>query len=169
MDYKYIEQLLERYWAAETSLEEEQILRAFFRQKDLPEALARYKDLFAYEQEQGAEELNEDFDRKVLSQIEKPAVVVRARRISFLHSMRPLLQAAACVAVVVLVGIGAQHSFSRSEGQAWDYNSASYQDTYSNEQQAYHVLESGLEMFQNTAAADTLKSGKKHDKEKNEE
>ena len=34
MDYKYIEQLLERYFAAETSLEEEHILRAFFSQKE---------------------------------------------------------------------------------------------------------------------------------------
>ena len=36
MDYKYIEQLLERYWQCETSLEEEQILQAFFRQEDIP-------------------------------------------------------------------------------------------------------------------------------------
>ena len=39
MDYKYIEQLLERYWAAETSLEEEDILRAFFSQKEIPAEL----------------------------------------------------------------------------------------------------------------------------------
>ena len=32
MDYKYIEQLMERYWNAETSLEEESILRSFFSQ-----------------------------------------------------------------------------------------------------------------------------------------
>ena len=36
MDYKYIEQLLERYWKCETSLEEEQILRTFFRQEEIP-------------------------------------------------------------------------------------------------------------------------------------
>ena len=30
MDYKYITQLLERYWEGTTSLEEEQILKAFF-------------------------------------------------------------------------------------------------------------------------------------------
>ena len=29
MDYKYINQLLERYWNCETSLEEEGILRAY--------------------------------------------------------------------------------------------------------------------------------------------
>ncbi|MBQ4446467.1 MAG: pyruvate ferredoxin oxidoreductase, partial [Prevotella sp.] len=32
MDYKYIEQLLERYWQGMTTLEEERILRAFFSQ-----------------------------------------------------------------------------------------------------------------------------------------
>ena len=36
MDYKYIEQLLENYWNCETSTEEEQILRSFFSQKDVP-------------------------------------------------------------------------------------------------------------------------------------
>ena len=36
MDYKYIEQLLERYFNAETSLEEESILRTFFSQTDVP-------------------------------------------------------------------------------------------------------------------------------------
>ena len=50
MDYKYIEQLLEKYWNCETSVEEEQILRSFFRQKELPEHLLRYKSLFAYQE-----------------------------------------------------------------------------------------------------------------------
>lgn len=50
MDYKYIEQLLERYWNCETSLEEEQILRSFFRQKEVPAHLLRYKQLFAYQE-----------------------------------------------------------------------------------------------------------------------
>jgi len=36
MDYKYITQLLERYWNCTTSLEEEQILKAFFSQDDIP-------------------------------------------------------------------------------------------------------------------------------------
>ena len=49
MDYKYIEQLLERYWAAETSLEEEDILRAFFSQKEIPAELEQYRTLFVYE------------------------------------------------------------------------------------------------------------------------
>ena len=46
MDCKYIEQLLERYWRCETSLEEEAQLRAFFTKEEIPEHLLRYKDLF---------------------------------------------------------------------------------------------------------------------------
>ena len=48
MDSKYIEQLLERYWQCETSLEEEAELRAFFSGSDVPKHLLRYKDLFVY-------------------------------------------------------------------------------------------------------------------------
>ena len=43
MDYKYITQLLERYWNCTTSLEEEQILKAFFSQDDIPAELLKYK------------------------------------------------------------------------------------------------------------------------------
>ena len=45
MDYKYIKQLLERYWNCETSLEEEDILRTFFSQEDIPSELESYKAL----------------------------------------------------------------------------------------------------------------------------
>ena len=60
MDYKYIEQLLERYWQCETTPEEENVLRAFFAQPDVPANLARYKALFVYEQQQAADGLGEE-------------------------------------------------------------------------------------------------------------
>ena len=37
MDYVYIEQLIDRYFEAATTLEEERILRAFFSQRDGPQ------------------------------------------------------------------------------------------------------------------------------------
>ena len=36
MDYKDIEQLLERYWQCETSVEEEATLRDFFAKEEVP-------------------------------------------------------------------------------------------------------------------------------------
>ena len=73
-DFKYIEQLLERYWQCETSLEEEAQLRTFFTEEDVPEHLSRYKDLFVYQQLQQEEHLGADFDARVLAEIEAPVV-----------------------------------------------------------------------------------------------
>jgi hypothetical protein len=74
MDYKYIEQLLERYWNCETSVEEEQILRIFFQQKELPAHLRRYRSLFTYQEEAAGMKLGDDFDKRVLAEIERPEV-----------------------------------------------------------------------------------------------
>ena len=44
MDFdKHIEDLLQRYWLGETSLEEEAQLRAFFADGEVPERLRRRK------------------------------------------------------------------------------------------------------------------------------
>ncbi|MBO4660966.1 MAG: pyruvate ferredoxin oxidoreductase [Prevotella sp.] len=109
MDYKYIEQLLERYWACETTLEEEEILRAFFCQTEVPAHLQRYRSLFVYEhEEKRMEVLGEDFDQKILSMVdEKPA----ARTISLQQRLRPLFRAAAVVAIILTLGNAMQVTF----------------------------------------------------------
>ena len=109
MDFKYIEQLLERYWQCETSLEEEAQLRTFFTEEDVPEHLSRYKDLFVYQQLQQEEHLGADFDARVLAEIEAP--VVKARRMTLTARFMPLFKAAAAVAVVLSLGNVMQHSF----------------------------------------------------------
>ena len=78
MDFKYIEQLLERYWQCDTSLEEEAQLRAFFSRSDVPAHLLRYKDLFVYQQLQQEAGLDEDFDARVLAEVEPPVVKPKA-------------------------------------------------------------------------------------------
>ena len=68
MDYKYITQLLERYWQAETTVEEENILRAFFSQTSIPEELEQYRCLFLYEATQSkTDTLGSDFDSRMLA------------------------------------------------------------------------------------------------------
>ena len=95
MDYKYISQLLERYWRCETSLEEEDILRAFFSQADIPADLKRYQSLFAYQREEPkVDVLGDDFDKKILAMTEEPKVV-KARIVSMPRRLRPLFKAAA--------------------------------------------------------------------------
>lgn len=109
MDSKYIELLLERYWQCETSLEEEACLRAFFNGNDVPEHLLRYKDLFVYQQLLQEVHLGEDFDVRVLAEVEAP--VVKAKRMTLAIRLMPLFKAAAVVAVVLSLGNVMQHSF----------------------------------------------------------
>ncbi len=111
MDYKYIEQLLERYWQCETTLEEERILKAFFSQKDVPAGLIQYQSLFAYEQSLVEEEkLGEDFDRKILAEIGEP-MPVKARTLTLRQRLMPLFRAAAIVAIILTLGNALQVPF----------------------------------------------------------
>lgn len=122
MDYKYIEQLLDKYFEAQTSLGEEQILRAFFAQEDVPTHLLPYREFFVYQSfGKNAEALGEDFDQKILGIIgegktEEPHHVV-ARKVSLNKRLRPLYKAAACVAIVLSIGQAAQMPYYKSEAE----------------------------------------------------
>lgn len=142
MDYKYIDQLLERYWQCETSLEEEQILRTFFRQKDVPVHLLQYQNLFAYQQVQQQIKLGEDFDARMLAKVERP--VVKARRLTPKSRLIPLFKAAATVAIILTLGTIAQRSFHQENNL--DYNYETYKDTYDDPQVAYEQITSALMM-----------------------
>lgn len=103
MNYQYIEQLLESYFACQTTLQEEQILRSFFMQDEsrIPEHLAPYADLFKAMLTE--ERLGDDFDERLLALIDEPKHV-KARTIKMSDRMRPLFKAAAMVAVVLALG-----------------------------------------------------------------
>ena len=98
MDYKYIEQLLESYWACTATEQEERILRTFFQQDQLPPHLHRYRSLFAAEEQMASTRLSDDFERRLLAQIGSEATPCRARRISLSHRLRPFFHAAGMLA-----------------------------------------------------------------------
>lgn len=125
MDYKYINQLLDRYWRCETSLEEEDILRAFFSQDNIPDSLKRYKPLFAYEAEEPKEDvLGDEFDQKLLSKLQEEQPV-KARVIPMTQRLKPLLKAAAVVAILLTLGNAIQVPFAQH-----DSNPISHYDGY---------------------------------------
>ena len=118
MDYKYINQLLDRYWKGETSLEEEEILRAFFSQDELPAKLKPYQALFSYEMGEAKQEaLGDDFDQKMMAMIEdeytkKPN---KAKVISLTKRLKPLFKAAAVVAIILTLGNAVQVPFQSND------------------------------------------------------
>ena len=118
MDYKYIEQLLERYWQGETTLQEEAILRAFFTQDTIPANLMKYKVLFNCGLQE--ETLDDDFDARILNSIgeEEP----KAKIVTLASRLKPLFKAAAIVAILLTLGNAAQ--------APWNYGWDNPQDEY---------------------------------------
>lgn len=119
MDYRYIEQLLERYWEGETTLQEEAILQAFFSQEDVPASLMKYKSLFDCGLQE--ETLSDDFDARILSSIgqeEEP----KAKIVTLASRLKPLFKAAAIVAILLTIGNAAQ--------APWNYGWDNPQDEY---------------------------------------
>lgn len=117
MDYKYIEQLLERYWECQTTLEEEAILRSFFRQEDVPASLLPYRQFFNEQDEMAEEHLGKDFADKMLRLVgeETPVHVCKARRLTFMRRLRPFYRAAGLIAILLTIGNAAHQSFSEDE------------------------------------------------------
>lgn len=115
MDYKYIEQLVERYFDAETSLEEEQILRSFFSQEDIPAEMQQWAPLFAYKDENM---LGDDFEARILQQIgeTQQTAVVKAKEVKLPQYLMPLFKAAAVVAIILTLGGALQAPWDNS----WD-------------------------------------------------
>ena len=114
MDYKYIEQLLDRYFLGETSLQEEQILKAFFAQgaDDMPEELSQYAPLFHMLDEKDT--LGDEFDERLIAMTEE-TVQVKARVVSLAERLRPLFGAAAVVAILLTLGLAINQSFRQDD------------------------------------------------------
>ena len=75
------------------------MLRDFFSREDVPAHLLRYKNLFVYQQVQQEVGLGEDFDARILAQVETP--VVKAKRLTLTGRFIPLFKAAAVIAIMV--------------------------------------------------------------------
>lgn len=157
MDYKYIENLIERYFNCETNAQEEQILKDFFLQPDIPASLKQYQPLFETLADQSKIELPADFDAKVMAQINGTATRRnKAVRMSVFqhmnHVLAPFYKAVASVALVITVGVTASKYWS-NEADPVNYNYSKYHDTYSDPQVAYRQVSDALKDL-----SDALKS-----------
>ena len=126
MDYKYIEQLLERYWECQTTLEEEAILRKFFAQSDIPASLLPYASLFLAEEEMANEQLSDGFDEKLMNRIGAASGNVKCQipdasalpsRLTLAQQLAPFYRAAAIVAVVLTIGMASQQGFQHNNDE----------------------------------------------------
>lgn len=87
MDSKKIEELLNKYWNCETSLEEEQQLKEYFRGEAVPDPLKDTQALFRYFDEHKKKSLNDGtFEKSIMEKLQ-PAKKGKVATLLF-NSMR---------------------------------------------------------------------------------
>lgn len=64
-----IRALLEKYWQAETTVEEEKVITDYFRGKDVDPELAQYAPFFDYIEEEKQVAPGEDFEARILERV----------------------------------------------------------------------------------------------------
>ena len=144
MDYRYIEQLLERYFSVETTIEEEEILRAFFSQKEIPASMEKYRDLFVFQlTEQQEAPLGDDFDSRIMEMVSTQHPTVKARVISLNQRLMPLFKAAAVVAIFLTLGQAAQTPWDAS----WNNHGTNYAEGYQSQVDTINVTPIQAENF----------------------
>ncbi len=73
MDFNNIEELLQKYWNCETTLEEEKLLHEYFRGSNIPEQAKETAALFHYFDANKKKSLNDlAFEDKVLQKVNTP-------------------------------------------------------------------------------------------------
>src|SRR6188768_64861 len=113
MDSKRIDELLEKYWNAETSLEEEQQLRAYFTGSNTPDHLKETASLFRYFESNKKKSLNDvSFDGKIISHV---STSKRSKVIKLVYNA---MRIAAGIAVLVVATWFVRDEIRKSTPQA---------------------------------------------------
>lgn len=138
MDFKNREQLLEKYWNCETSLEEEQQLRDFFKGNAIPEALNKTAPLFRFFEEERKKSLGDSFDQRVTKELKKRQGSKIINMVSWIQIVR--------IAAGLLVVVAATY-FIREEVRKAYPPEVAVTDTYSDPQLAFEETKKALMMI----------------------
>jgi len=113
MEHAVIAALLEKYWSAETTVEEEKTLAAYFTQPSIDPELEPYRDLFGWYAEEATLAPSQDLESRILESIRQADSAqhgnpVTQSELSALAPVRPLYRHAFryAAAAVVLIGLG---------------------------------------------------------------
>ncbi|HXB90937.1 MAG TPA: hypothetical protein VNU72_01550 [Puia sp.] len=71
MEYAAIRALLDKYWEAETTLEEESALAAYFRQPDIDPRLRPFREMFVYFEQESRVTPGEGFEKRILEAVRR--------------------------------------------------------------------------------------------------
>lgn len=143
MDYKNINHLLEKYWEGETSLQEEETIKQYFNNGSIAPELEQYQPLFQFLKEEQDVMISDDFEKRLLEQIENEPQIKEAR-----VRKLPWMTAIRSIAAVGILLLGAFFIFQNS------------QDTVEKDVWAEYEIQDEQQAIEATKAALALLSGK---------
>ena len=135
MDSKQLDELLQKYWNCETSLEEEQNLREYFRSKEIPEQLKDTASLFNYFEAQKQKAVDTHFEGSVITQLRQPEK--RGKMVQLLNNS---MRIAAGVAVLLVAVYFVREEIRKNDTVAME-------DTYDDPKQALEETKKALMMI----------------------
>ncbi|MFN3840076.1 MAG: hypothetical protein ACK4RF_05145 [Cyclobacteriaceae bacterium] len=141
MDSNQLDELLKKYWACETSLEEEEQLRAYFRGGSVPGELTGTANLFRYFEAQKRGTLSDNFDALFLKRVNETAPV-KSGKVNTLISYS--LRIAAGVAVLVMAVFLVRQELRKPESVAVN---GELVDTFDDPQKAFEETKKALEII----------------------
>ncbi|MBY0435020.1 MAG: hypothetical protein K2U26_12995 [Cyclobacteriaceae bacterium] len=149
MDSKQVEELLEKYWRCETSLEEEQQLKNFFQHGQADESLRETAALFQYFAAEKNRTLQENFEQGVTKQLRQR----QGGKIIHMVSFRNVARIAAGLVVVVMATYFVRQEIRKSYPQE-------LQDTYTDPQMAFEETKKSLMLISNSFGKAKREAGK---------
>jgi hypothetical protein len=141
MDSKQLEELLQRYWNCETSLEEEERLRDYFRTHDVPEHFKEATLLFSYFDRQRQQAVSTQFEETVVKKIKSPV----GKSVTFALRQTGVWQTSLRIAAGVAVLVAAVY-FVGYEIRNKD-NEVAMEDTFDSPEQALEETKKALLMI----------------------
>jgi|SRR5687768_5740159 len=127
MDSEKIDELLNKYWNCETSLEEEKQLQAYFRDAAVPDGLKETAKLFRYFDEQKKKELTDiSFDQTVKKKISPPKGKMRSM---FFNTMRIAAGIAVLIVAVWLVRLEVRKGTPPEMADTYDDPNRAFEET----------------------------------------
>jgi hypothetical protein len=142
MEQAEIKVLLDKYWQAETSLEEERQLADYFRRPEIDPALEPFRSLFDWRAEEAELTPGEDFDRRLLERI-TPTPYLRLPSIGYAAAAAIIL----CICISFFLSVsspGPGRSVAVAAGTPPPAAIHEIKDTYDDPQQALAAVRHAL-------------------------
>lgn len=117
MDYKIINNLLEKYWEGESSLQEEESLKQYFNNGNVAPELEQYKSLFQFFKEEQDVMISDDFEKRFLVAIENEQKVIPAkvRKLSWMTTIRSI----AAVGILLMGAVFVFQNLEKPKADVW--------------------------------------------------